>query len=599
MRIEQLNNLLYGSKELAYRLLKIISYVNSFFGLGLLIYSFGFDLSDEEATTVYTLINVVFGIFVIDFLLRILYSFSRVNFLKRTWFEASILLLVVLNGIANFFHGDVVLVHLFDFLGVVHSYAFYETFRTLYLGLILGLELTKASTQLAAVQLKPATTFIASFILLIMVGTGLLMLPAMTTGPSTMPFLNALFTSTSATCVTGLIVVDTATYFTFKGQLVILGLIQIGGIGIVSFATFFATFFSKGVGLKHQSIIQSHLSSETLYEAKGLLRKVIGITLVIELAGFFGIFLTWGDEVQFESLGKKIFISFFHSVSAFCNAGFSLYSDGLYQSSVKGAYILHIVVAVIIILGSLGFTVITDLFSPAALRERLEKPWKGWQLGTRMALFSTLALVLIGTIIIYILEYNNTLYGLKIVEAGITAFFQSVTTRTAGFNTVDFSALSRSTLIFMMLLMFIGACPGSTGGGIKTNTFVLIAASAIATIRSKKNVEIGRRYIPNEIISKAFSVFAFAVGYNLVAIFILSITEPETEIIKIAFEQVSAFATVGLSTGITATLSVYGKIVIMMSMFFGRVGMLTLALALSRRVSSTAYRYPTGYVMVG
>jgi trk system potassium uptake protein TrkH len=599
MHTEQLNNLLYGSKELAYRILRIVSYINSFLGLGLLIYGFGFDLSIEEAMTVYTLMNTVFIIFVIDYLLRILYSFNRVNFLKRTWFEATILFFIILNGLANFLHGDVVLRHLFESLGVVKSYEFYDTFRTLYLGLILGLELTKASTQLAAVQIKPATTFIGSFVLLIILGTGLLMLPAMTTSPGNMSFINALFTSASATCVTGLIVVDTATYFTFKGQLVILGLIQIGGIGIVSFATFFATFFNKGVGLKHQSIIQSHLSSETLYEAKDLLRKIILITLGIEIAGFLGIYMTWGDEVVFESLGKKIFISLFHSVSAFCNAGFSLYSDGLYQSSVKGAYLLHIVVAGIIIMGGLGFTVITDLFSPTALRERLEKPWKGWQLGTRMALFSTLALIIIGSVIIYTLEYNNTLKGLKVVEAGITAFFQSVSTRTAGFNTVDFSALTRSTLIFMMLLMFIGTNPGSTGGGIKTTTFVLIAASAIATIRSKKSVDIGHRHIPSEIISKAFSVFAFAVGYNLVAIFILSITEPQVEILKLAFEQVSAFATVGLSTGITATLSIYGKIIIILSMFFGRVGMLTLALALSRRVSSTAYKYPTGYVLVG
>jgi trk system potassium uptake protein len=414
-----------------------------------------------------------------------------------------------------------------------------------------------------------------------------------------MAFLDALFTATSATCVTGLIVVDTATYFTFKGELVILALIQIGGIGMVSFATFFATFMRSGVGLKHSAIIRDQLSSESLFEAKGLLRKIVGITFLIEFIGFLGIFYTWGEQVEFDSLGKKIFYSIFHSVSAFCNAGFSLYSDGLYQSLVKDAYLLHIVIIGIIILGGLGFGVITDLFSPAALRERLEKPWKDWQIGTKMVLFSSMFLILIGTLVFYTLERNNVLKDMNALETIITSVFQSVTTRTAGFNTVDFTALTSPTLIFMMGLMFIGASPGSTGGGIKTITFVLIAASAIATIRGNKNVEFSRRNIPSELLFKAFYVFSFAVAYNFLAIFLLAITDPEINILQLAFEQVSAFATVGLSTGITATLSINSKIVIILSMFLGRVGTLTVALALSRRLGSTSYRYPDGYVLVG
>ncbi len=597
--IESLNNALYSTKPTAYRISRLVSYINSFVGLGLLIYGYGFELSPELSKAVFGWIDLVFAVFIFNFLLRLLYSFSRKAFLMRSWLETILLVLLVVHGAIHYLANENILMWIFEDLGVTDSVPMYNLSVTLYLGLLLGLELIKYTTGLSQIQLKPATTFIASFLLMIMIGTGLLMLPAMTTAPGNMAFLDALFTATSATCVTGLIVVDTATYFTFKGELVILALIQIGGIGMVSFATFFATFMRSGVGLKHSAIIRDQLSSESLFEAKGLLRKIVFITLLIEFAGFIGIFYTWGDNVEFDSLGKKIFFSIFHSVSAFCNAGFSLYSDGLYQSLVKDAYLLHIVVIGIIILGGLGFGVITDLFSPTALRERLEKPWKDWQLGTKMVLFSTLGLIVIGTLMFWVLERHNTLYGLNTLEAAITSLFQSVTTRTAGFNTVDFTQLTSPTLIFMMGLMFIGASPGSTGGGIKTITFVLIIASAIATIRGNKNVEISKRNIPSELLFKAFYVFSFAVAYNFLAIFMLAITDPDINILQLAFEQISAFATVGLSTGITATLSINSKIVIILSMFLGRVGTLTVALALSRRIGATAYRYPDGYVLVG
>jgi potassium uptake TrkH family protein len=507
--------------------------------------------------------------------------------------------LLVLNGFINYVLGFRMLYQIYMWLGINDYNAFYEIVSTVFLIILVSLEVSKASTRLPLARFKTSTLFISSFLLLVIIGTGLLMLPAMTNTPTSMPLLDALFTATSAACVTGLIVVDTATYFTHKGQLVILTLIQIGGIGMLSFTTFFATLLRQGVGLKHQSAIQDFLSSESLLTSRGLLQQVVLLTLFIEGMGSVAIFMTWGPEVQFENLGQKLFFSIFHSVSAFCNAGFSLYTNGLYESPVRQSYILHLVVTGIIIFGGLGFSPIMDVFSPRALRERLAMPWKDWKLNTKLAIYTAIILILFGMSGYYLLERNNTLAGLNVLEALITSFFQSVTTRTAGFNTVDFTKLQNPTLIMMMFLMFIGASPGSTGGGIKTITFLLIAVSVISTIKGKKIISIDKRTIPMDLLFKAYSVISFAAAYILLGVFILSITEPEQESINLLFEQVSAFATVGLSTGVTPELSTIGRIVIITTMFIGRVGTVTLAIALSRPVLSNAYRYPDAHLMVG
>jgi potassium uptake TrkH family protein len=596
---ERLNRLLYNSKDRVYLLLRIITYINSTLAACLLVYGYGFNLTAIQTNRIFGYIDLIYLVFIVIYLTRLLYSFQRRAFIRRTSTEAMIFSLLVLNGIINYVVGFRILYEIYLWLGVENYNAFYEIVSTIFLIILIALEVSKASTRLPLAKLKPSTVFIGSFMLIIAIGAGLLMLPAMTNTPTGMPLLDALFTATSAACVTGLIVVDTATYFTYKGQLIILTLIQIGGIGMLSFTTFFATLLRQGVGLKHQSAIQDFLSSESLLSSRGLLQQVVLLTLLIEGLGFMAIFLTWGPEAEFKNLGEKLFFSIFHSVSAFCNAGFSLYTNGLYESPVRQSYILHLVVASIIIFGGLGFSPIMDVFSPRSLRERLSMPWKDWKLNTKLAIYTAIALIMFGMIVYYLLERNNTLAGLNILEALITSFFQSVTTRTAGFNTVDFTKLQNPTLIVMMFLMFIGASPGSTGGGIKTITFLLIAVSVISTIRGRKLIAIDKRTIPMDLLFKAYSVISFSAAYIFLGVFILSITEPGQESIDLLFEQVSAFATVGLSTGVTPQLSTPGRIVIIVSMFIGRVGTITLALALSRPVMSNAYRYPDAHLMVG
>lgn len=587
MWLETLNKLLYVSKGTAYFILKIASILTALIAFGLIVYGFGFFLDPGEMEFLYHCYDVLILSFLINYLFRILYSFKRVSFLKRTWFECLLLCIVV----ANFF--------LEDIYGIVSQRVFYKNYIVFYLILLSGYEFVKFSTRINLVKFRPTTMFLVSFILLIGVGTILLMLPTSTEGRTSMPFIDALFTATSASCVTGLIVVDTATYFSLKGQLIILLLFQLGGLGIISFATFFSTFFTKGVGIKHQTIMQDIYSTESLVSAQNLFKTIIVITLVIEFLFFVAIFFTWGGQAQFDSLGQKIYFSAFHAVSAFCNAGFSLYSEGIYEPVVRSAYLLHIVIAVAVILGGLGFPVLEDIFSIHKMRERLKYPWKDWHLATKVSLYTSAALILFGTVSFYFLERDHVLKEMNLTEQFIVSFFQSVVARSAGFNTINLGSVSEATAMILIFLMFIGASPASTGGGIKTSTFLIIFITAIATITEKGKVEIGRRTVTQDIIFRAFSIFAFAVAYNFTCIIILRISEPGVAFVDLIFEQISAFGTVGTSRGITSSLSFVGKSMIMMSMFVGRVGLITLAIALSKRAVSTSYRYPNAHIMVG
>ena len=698
--IEQLNHLLYGNRERVARGLRIIGLLNTLAMVVLLLYAYGADLEADDISSTFKWLELSVAVYALHFLVRWLYSLHRRNFLRENLFESILvgffLFVFLTNGLGIYlFYNIFLLLDLSDYR------LFYESIISTYLVAILAFSVVRSSQTISDLKINPATTFIASFILLILIGTGLLMMPAMSTAPGGVNFLDALFTSTSASCVTGLSVISAASDFSVKGQIVILFLIQLGGIGIVSFATFFATFLSQGVGIKQQAIIQNVLSSENLSSARTLLKQVIVLTFIIELLGSVAVFMTWNKDVEFytpqyieakpkilsqvdstlsdttaivadtnhtigdeglptndggnvtaadstqlgdgglptaggetttdstqqngdvvvagntatnpsadlppnlrvnNSLGNKIYYSVFHSISAFCNAGFSLFPDGLYQKGVRNSYILHLVFVLIITFGSLGFSAIQDIFSPKKLRERLAMPWKQWSLSTRIAVNMTLFLTILGMVGFYLLERNKpALQDKNLIEALITSLFQSATTRTAGFNTVELglSTPSLPSYIMMIFLMFIGAAPGSTGGGIKTSTFLLLLMSALANIQGKKTVDLGKRQIASDVISRAFSIVAFAIMYNFVCMFILAITQPNVPLMQLFFEQISAFATVGLSTGITSNLTEASKVVIIVSMYIGRVGTLTLALALSKKVISTSYNYPTSHVMVG
>ncbi|MCC9166222.1 TrkH family potassium uptake protein [Pontibacter harenae] len=599
MNTENLNRILYGSKLRAYAIMRWTTYTLTLLSIGLLLYAHGVVERPDTLRVLFYAIDAILAIFVIIFFLRILYTFERKKFLREKWVEGTLMLIILINHIGTYLLGIPVIYNIFEGIGVPLSVELYRVLVSLYMLVLLVVELLETRVHQKTVQLRPSITFILSFIFLVLLGAGLFMLPKMTNAPEGMRFIDALFMATSAACVTGLAVVDPGTYFTFAGQVVLLCLIQLGGLGILTFATFFASIMRQGIGLKQNAAMLALLDSESLFSTKGLLRKLIFLTLTIEAIGAVVIFMSWGPETEFVNLGSKLFFSVFHSISAFCNAGFSLYPAGLFTEPVRFSYILHLTIAMLIILGGLGFPTVLDVLSPKAMRERLHAPWKNWKMLSRVTIYTSTALIAIGMVGFFLLEYYNTLAQLNFVEALITSFFQSVTTRTAGFNSVDISALNVPTLLMFIFLMFIGASPGSTGGGIKTTTFAVLLLAVGATIRNKRNLEIGHRTIPHSVAYKAFAVFTFAALINITFIFILSISDSQFDILKVAFEQVSAFATVGLSTGITAGLSDVGKIVIILSMYIGRVGTLTLALALSTRAPSTAYKYPETHLVVG
>jgi trk system potassium uptake protein len=599
MNTEQLNRLLYGSKLRAYMLMRRTTYTLTTIAIGLLLYAHGVVVDPDRIQVIFYIIDGILGVFVLIYLLRILYGFERVKFLKRTWFEGILMGIILVNHIGTYLFSFPIIYNIFEGIGIPLSVEVYRILVSMYMLVLLVIELLETRVHLKTLQVKPAITFLLSFITLIALGTAMFMLPKMTNAPEGMRFIDALFMATSASCITGLTVVDPGTYFTLTGQVVLLILVQLGGLGVMTFATFFAMLMREGLGIRQHVAMYEIMESESISFTKGLLRKLIVMTLSIEAIGAVIIFNTWGPNTEFVGLGSKVFFSVFHAISGFCNAGFSLYPEGLYSVPLRNSYTLHLTIAGLVIFGGIGFPTIIDMFSPKAMRARMSAPWRNWKLMTRVIVYSTAGLLTFGTVTFFLLEYFNTLSHLSFVEALIASFFQSMTTRSSGFSTVDISAVSVPMLLIMMILMFIGASPGSMGGGIKTTTFTVIILSVWATIAGKRNIEIGRRTIPHSASYKAFAVFTFAVVFNIFFLIILTISDAQFDIVRLAFEQVSAFATVGLSTGITAGLSDVGKSVIILSMYIGRVGTLTLALAISTRAVSTAYKYPDTHLAIG
>lgn len=596
---ERVNIFLFDSKEKSETWLNFASFGVSLYAIISLIYYFGYPETDFSRNFIVTSIRISFGFYLVKYIIGYIYSFQPKEYFRSTWFEGTLMLLILTNAISLFGFDFHIVRWIGEQVGFENLASFYVIFIQAYFLIIVGIEITKATSIFSSIRLSPPMMLLMSFVILITIGCGLLSLPEMNTQGTPMPFLDALFTAISASCVTGLIVVDTATYFTIKGQIIIMFLIQLGGLNIISFATFIALFSRKGIGIRHQSLFQEQVAAEGLFASRGLLRQIFAFSFTAEIIGSLLIFILWSPQMEFSGFGEKFFYSIFHSISAFNNAGFSLMTDGLYEEMVQSAYLLHVVIAVLIFFGGLGFPVINDIWGLRRMRERIQQPWKTYSIATKIAIYSSVSLVAIGAVTFFLIEKNNTMSDMNFGERAITSIFQSVTTRTAGFNTVDIGSLAVPTLILFILLMFIGASSGSTGGGIKTSTFAAIFLAAYATIRGKKNVELFRHTLSQDTLGKAYSVFLFSATFIFLSVFFLTLFEPEFDILALVFEEVSAFATVGLSTGITAELGVPGKVIIMASMFVGRIGTLTLAFALSSRIGATEYKYPNANLIVG
>ncbi len=594
---EYINIRLYRHKAYVVRFLRISSIFVSLIAITAIIYQHGFPQTPGSFHLTGTIIELSLLFYVLKFVTRIFYDFHPSEFIKSNKFEAILLGLVAFDQLVSLFTGQHIVQQFLRAIGFPGIHTYYNLFIQFYFFLVIAVELGKAGRFVDYVRIGPSGLLVLSFIFIILAGTGLLLLPEMTVAGINP--IDALFTSTSACCVTGLVVVDTAYCFTLKGKTVIMMLIQVGGLNIVSFATLFATFYRNSSGVRMQSLIKDMVSTDKLSNTRTLIRKIFIYSIFIEIAGALLLFITWPNEMIFKGIEEKIYFSIFHSVSAFNNAGFGLFTDNLYDISVRHAYNLQLVIAALIFLGGIGFIVLEDVFGRDNIRERRRIRWKKLQTHSRIALYTSLILVVAGAVVFYLIEYKSSISGYGIYGSIVSSVFQSVTCRTAGFNSVDFTHLGQPVLIFMVFLMFVGASPGGTGGGIKTTTFSVILRSALSTIQGRKNVEIVKHTISNDTISRAFSIALFSISLIFISTFMLSITEPDKSFLSLIFEEVSAFGTVGLSTGITSSLSFAGKSIIILTMYIGRIGTLTLAMAITKRVVFTNYRYSEINVLVG
>lgn len=442
--------------------------------------------------------------------------------------------------------------------------------------------------RLPAIKFTPSRVLVIGFAIAILIGAFLLTLPLASKDGQSLRFLDALFTAASAVCVTGLIVVDTGSHFTQFGQFVIISLIQIGGLGFMTFSTLIAMILGKKIGLKERILIQESFNQFTLAGLVRLIRNVLLLTFAFEFLG--GLILSIRFLFDYP-VDRALAFGFFHSVSAFCNAGFDLFGQvyGPFTSITHyvSDWTVSLTIGGLIVFGGLGFPVILELYHYPRTRHL--------SLHTKLVIKMTLLLLLIGTIIIFLFEMTNpkTIAGLNWNGKFLGALFQSITPRTAGYNSLDMSQLRIGTWFVLIVLMFIGASPSSTGGGIKTTTFGVILAAIFATIKGKEDAEMFDRRIAKDLVYKALTITMLALSWVAFVTLIMSLVEPHS-FIKLLFEVMSAFGTVGLTTGITPSLCDISRILIAITMFIGRLGPLTIMVALAK--ANQANQAVTKYV---
>lgn len=566
-----------------------LAFYASLLGLLLFLVDFGFDKPQRVQQWFNGYYFVVIGLGLLATTLRYL---ERLKEIKRSVILIdSITIILTLIILYTHFLGDEAHRHI--------SFLYNDNWVKFAILLTFIREFSEQNISYKRKMLNPAQLFILSFLGIILIGTVLLLLPNAT--HNGISFLDALFTSTSAVCVTGLIVVDTGSYFTLFGQSVILFLIQAGGIGILTVASYFGYFFRGGASYESQLTLSSMTGSNKLGEVFTTLRRILVITFSIEMVAA-GLIYASLDNSLLPSFFQRLFFSAFHAVSAFCNAGFSTLPSSLYESGFRYNYMLQLIVITAFVLGGLGFPIVVNLIKYLKYfigrklfylsgKHRIHKPWV-LTLNSRITLITTLSLTILGTALFYINEYNNTLAEHGAFGKWVTALFGAATPRTAGFNTVDMASLNFSTIMILFLLMWIGASPASTGGGIKTNTFAIATLNFISLAKGKTKIEVFRREIAAISVRRAFAVIALSLFVIGAAILMISIFDSEKKLLDIAFECFSAYSTVGLSLGITSELSAASKFVIIMVMFVGRVSMLTMLIAVFPKVKPQNYKYP-------
>ena len=519
--------------------------------------------------------HALLAYFVLDVLAHMLLTEGKLAWLRVRWFD----LIVFIPFLELAFGGWTAPWFLVRQVGVLLG-AFAET--------------RPARRLVSQLRLHPARLMVGTFAAAIAVGTVLLSLPVASATGQAIRLIDALFTATSATCVTGLIVLDTGKDFSLFGQVVILILLQLGGLGIMTFSVSLVLALGGRISKSREVVMRDMLDQESLDDVLKLIRAILIITFLAELAGALALFLRLGDLRGHST--RVLYESVFHSVSAFCNAGFSVYSDSL--EKFRGDLWITGVMSALIIVGGLGFPVLRDLllFRRSSRRKAGLAPRLKTQ--TRVVLTTTAILLVAGTAVFFLVDGDETLKGLPTGERLLASWFQSVTARTAGFNTVRIGHVGHAALLVLIALMFVGASPGSTGGGVKTTTIAVLWQAMLSAFRGREEVELYGRTVPRGIVRRAVALVVLSGAVLVVTTIALMAVEGQP-FRDIAFEAMSAFGTVGLSTGATPNLTDAGRLIVTALMFVGRLGPLTLALSLVGDVRPAAYAYPEERLMVG
>lgn len=585
-------------KRLLGQLIDLFFLLASIATLILTAYEFGYPVSAKGIKYLHWGFGILLRIFLFGGLLKIMLDPRAILREKGRWIEVSVLIL---------------LAFVFLTLKTAHSGPFVHLQKTAHL-LLHTLSLVASIIHLSKVvvatlqrHIRPEMMFVYSFLAFILAGAFLLMLPRAHNGK--LSFIDALFTSTSAVCITGLTTVDTATTFTFTGQAILLMLIQIGGIGVMTFTSFIALSFFTHTSFNDQMALRNILSEESMNNIFRTLLYTFLTTLLVEAAGTY--ILWWTIKgLPDEQIPDKLFFAVFHAVSGFCNAGFSILSGNLYHPVVRNLYGFQGWLAILIILGGIGFPIVFNygkllnhkirnlFYRLTGSPKRMPSHVRIVSTTTRIVITATCCLLTAGTLLFLLFEYNHLLQDLPFRDKLAVSFFGAVTPRTAGFNTVNMNLLSPATIFLTLVLMWIGASPLSTGGGIKTTTFVIAVKNIYTTLKGKEKTEIFKRHLSTENVRRAHAIIFLSLVWIATATTLLAFLMPEGEVSRILFEVVSAISTVGLSLDFTPQLNTAGKIIISLTMFAGRVGLIFILSGFVHRQGGQSYTYAEDNVIL-
>ncbi|MEG0499557.1 MAG: potassium transporter TrkG [Rikenellaceae bacterium] len=587
--------------SIAGRVINIVLALASLLVIATVTYRYGVNITPEEGSTIHTLLR-----WLVDFFMLLVALRTGINFMQgvnKLRLPAKIIMGLLYAMLLPMWFGapkDY-------FLGMLWELLSNDVYMQVVMVLVTILELSGAVTALLGRKTNPSLIFAVSFLFIICVGAGLLLLPKSTVDG--ISIIDAFFISTSAVCVTGLTPIEISEVFTPLGTFFILMLIQIGGLGLMTITSFFALFFMGNNSIYNQLAVSDVMSSKSISSLLNTIWRILGFTMFIEGIGFICVWLSIHEKMGMD-LHQEIYFSVFHSISAFCNAGFSTLQGNLNNPVLHGNVSILVILSWLIILGGIGFPIFSNFlhivtyYIRRAIRllfgrsGKIHREQHLYNLNTKIVIITSALLVVGGTLLMALLEWNHAFDGMTITEKICQAFFNAVTPRTAGYNSLNMDSFSIHSLLLIILLMWIGGASQSTAGGIKVNAFAVAMVNMVSLVRGKPRCEVYSRELSDDSVNRANATIFMSLLMIFSSVFILSLLEPELPLMNLFFEAVSAISTVGLSVNTTPLLGFDAKIIIILLMFIGRIGLITLMLGIVRRSKRNRLIYPKDNIII-